>query len=112
MGGGVQEDLAAQMKRDGIAVPENLATQPLLQADLICYLEAFYDLDTERNHGWNLARIPWSRIVKYGLHYGYDIEELLFFIRKMDDAHLEHLRNNNGGASGTREMVHRPPRPD
>jgi hypothetical protein len=114
MGGGVHEALAAQMKRDGIEVPDNVANQPVLQGNLIGYLDAFYELDTERSHGFALARIPWSKIVGYGERYGFDIEELVFFIRKMDDAHLEQMKKSgsNGGTTGTRETVQRPPRPD
>lgn len=81
------------------------------------YLEAFYELDTERTHGFALARIPWSKIIKYADRYGYDEEEMLFFIRKMDDALLDQLAaakggGSNGGSANPREMVQRPPRPD
>jgi hypothetical protein len=114
MGGGVGDTLAAQMKRDGVEPPENIAKQPVLQGNLIGYLDAFYELDSERNHGFALVRIPWSKIVNYGSHYGFDIEELVFFIRKMDDAHLEQMEKakTNGGTPGTRTVVQRPPRPD
>jgi hypothetical protein len=114
MGGGVGDTLAAQMRRDGIELPENIAKQPVLQGNLIGYLDAYYELDSERNHGFALARIPWSRIVAYGMHYGFDVEELVFFIRKMDDAHLDKMRKSkgDGGTPGTREDVSRPPRPD
>lgn len=102
------------MRRDGAALPDNLANQPTITGDLICYLDAFYELDTERAHGLSLVRIPWSAIVRYGQHYGYDVEELVFFIRKMDDAHLDKLRGRmgNGGSSSTGTTVPRPPRPD
>lgn len=109
------------MERDGVAPPTVLVDQPRLPVGLVMYLEAFYELDTERTHtmsrdGISVARIPWSKIVNYGTHYNYDTDELLFFIRKMDDAHLEQLVSrqggNGGGSTGTREMVHRPPRPD
>lgn len=112
--GGVGDTLAAQMARDGVEIPQNLADQPTLIGDLLCYLDAFYELDTERAHGVGLVRIPWSAIVRYGRHYGYDVEELVFFIRRMDDAHLDKLRAGaqDGGSTGTGEIVHRPPRPD
>lgn len=114
MGGGVHDALAAQMERDGIELPKQISNQPMLKTSLIVYLDAFYELDTERAHGMGLVRMPWGRIVAYGLHYGFDIEELVFFMRRMDDAHLDHLRSKfpNGGSSGTREVVQRPPRPD
>jgi hypothetical protein len=106
------------MERDGVAVPQVLTEQPVLPIGLVMYLEAFYELDSERSHSMGaLARIPWSKIISYGKHYGYDTEELLFFIRKMDDAHLEQLASsrtggNDGGSTSTRTVVQRPPRPD
>jgi hypothetical protein len=105
------------MERDGVAVPQVLTEQPVLPIGLVMYLEAFYELDSERSHSMgSLARIPWSKIIKYGEHYGYNTEELLFFIRKLDDAHLEQLASSrggsDGGSSGSRTVVQRPPRPD
>jgi len=109
------------MERDGAVAPKVLKVQPRLPVGLVMYLEAFYELDTERSHtitqhGMSVARIPWSSVVRYAKHYEYDVDELLFFIRWMDDAYIEHLASEQGGGSGgstgTREMVQRPPRPD
>lgn len=114
MGGGVHDALAAQMERDGVKLPQSVAIQPLLRSNLICYIDAFYELDTERSHGMALVRIPWSRIVSYGEYYGFDTDELVFFIRRMDDAHLDNLRKKqaSGRSNGPVETVQRPPRPD
>lgn len=79
------------MERDGIKPVGRLAAKPKLPTGLILYYEAFFDLDTERNHGMGLASIPWSAIVRYGEYYELDTDELLFFIRKIDNAHLERL---------------------
>lgn len=104
------------MQRDGIAPPQVLVEQPKLPVGLLMYLEAFYELDTERSHGMSLTRIPWSSIIRYADRYGYDEDEMLFFIRKMDDALLEQLAargaGSNAGSAGPREVVQRPPRPD
>lgn len=102
------------MKRDGIEIPEDISHQPILPANLLGYLDAFYDLDTERNHSNGLARIPWSAITRYGEFYRYDLDELHFFIRRMDDALLEQMARGmkGGGSSGAGEVVQRPPRPD
>jgi hypothetical protein len=103
------------MKRDGIEIPEDIATQPILPSNLIGYLDAFYDLDTERSHGQHgLTRIPWSKITRYGEFYRYDLDELHFFIRRMDDALLEDMAKGGkgGGSAGAGETVQRPPRPD
>lgn len=103
------------MRRDGHEIPAELAQQPTITVDLLCYLDAFYELDTERAHGVTLVRIPWSAIVSYAREYGLDRDELVFFIRRMDDAHLDRLKSeagNGGGSDGTRTVVQRPPRPD
>ena len=105
------------MVRDGIQVPDDLAVQPKLASNLVHYLDAFYDLDTERNHGQGLSRIPWSAITHYGDYYGLDHDELQYFIRGMDDALLEHMAktrggSNGGGSTGAVTVVQRPPRPD
>ncbi len=112
MGGGVGDSLAAQMERDGVEVPKQVSDQPKLLSDLQCYVDAFYELDTERSHQFGLVRIPWSSIVAYGDRYDFDVDELVFFIRKMDDAHLSKLRSSNGGPASSGTVVQRPPRPD
>lgn len=106
------------MQRDGVPLPEVIAQQPTLPLTLLCFLEAFYELDTERSHAQgSLSRIPWSSIIGYARHYGMDEDETLFFIRSMDDAHLENLAaqiigGDGGRPAGTRTVVQRPPRPD
>lgn len=108
--------ISDQMRRDGVAIPEHIQKQPTLQANLVCYLDAFYDLDTERSHAQGLTRIPWSAIMRYGEFYSYhDLDELLFFIRRMDDALLEQMATKggtSGGSDGTVQVVQRAPRPD
>ena len=113
MGGGVADSISAQMELDGVELPKEIREQPRIRSDLLVYLDAFYELDSERSHGTSLVRIPWSCIVRYGDRYGFDVEELVYFIRKMDDAHLASLRKkDDGGSTGTRTVVPRPPRPD
>lgn len=107
------------MERDGIAPPVELTQTVSLRANLIGYLDAFYDLDTERHHGETLMRIPWSSIMAYADRYGMPEDETNYFIRRMDDAHLKKLaeerkrRSTNGpDASRPSQVVRRPPRPD
>lgn len=117
MGGGVKDALHDQMVRDGVRPPTEVSSQPVLAANLIGFLDAFYELDTERTHGEALVRIPWSSIVYYGEYYGFSVDELLFFIRRMDDEHLANLRakkgsNTDAGHARSSKMVRRPSRPD
>lgn len=102
------------MQRDGIAVEGALGEKPELQANLVCYMEAFYDLDTERHHGMGFMRIPWSRIVYYARFNGMPLDETIHFIRHMDDAHIAELAkaSKNGGSARPGEVVQRPPRPN
>lgn len=102
------------MQRDGVTPPEVLTDQPKLPVSLVMYLEAFYELDTERQIGMAVGRIPWSSIVRYASYHGMDVEECVFFIRRMDDALLERMaqERGSGGPQGTREVVQRPPRPN
>lgn len=114
---GVAPAISGQMERDGVKPPETLSNQPRLRSNLVCYLDAFYDLDTERNHAHGLMRIPWSAINRYGEYHGYQMDELHYFIRRMDDELLASLAAKKGGASGagsdgSLQMVQRPPRPD
>jgi hypothetical protein len=112
---GVSDALHGQMERDGVSVPTNISTQPKLATNLVLYLEAYYELDTERHHGQALMRIPWSSIVHYADRHCLDEDEAVYFIRAMDDAHLADMRKkqpSHGGSQGPRTVVQRPPRPD
>lgn len=91
------------MIRDGVAIPDKIKNKPKINTALSLYYEAFYDLDTERSHGMGLTSIPWSAIVFYASHYELNTDELLYFIRKMDTAHLERLaREMKSGSNFTK----------
>jgi hypothetical protein len=67
---------------------------PELRLGLSLYLEAFFDLDSERSHGFNLTRIPLSAIRDYAVAFefdGYQTESLFYLIKAMDRANLERL---------------------
>lgn len=98
---GTEEQLTAQMERDGVKPVGRIAEKPKLPTGLQLYYEAFFDLDTERNHGMGLASIPWSAIVHYGQYYELDIDELLYFVRVVDNAHLARLARESKGGKNT-----------
>lgn len=79
-----------QINRFGGATPERIAAKPKLGLGLQFFLTAFYDLDTERDLS-TMQPIAWSSIVNYAKFYNADISELLYFIRKMDNAYLTKL---------------------
>lgn len=80
--------------RSGEEMPERIANAPELQSGLQLYLQAFFDLDAERTHALALTPIPWTSINAYSIAYGLEeeqTEDLLYLIRKMDNAHLARL---------------------
>ena len=75
-------------------MPERIANAPDLFMGLEMYLQAFFDLDSERSHGMGLTRIPWSSIADYSIAFELDDEQtacLFYHIRTMDEANLIRL---------------------
>ncbi len=73
----------------GEEVPDPIRNAPELRQDLYLYLEAFYELDSERSDGL----IPWTSIVRYGEYHQFDLEQmddLLYFVRQMDHVVTTH----------------------
>jgi len=86
--------IARQAQRQGLPIPDAIANAPELQIGLQLYLDAFFDLDSERSHAFGVTRIPWSSIKNYAEQWQFDeqqTEDLLFFIKRMDASHLERL---------------------
>jgi len=97
--GGIEQNIAKQAMRAGGKLPDRIANAPELKTGLRLYLDAFFDLDAERSHGMGLTSIPWSKIKVYGEFWKFDgeqMEDLFFFIRRMDEAHLARLRKKDG----------------
>lgn len=84
-----EKAIATQAMRFGHPIPERIANAPELPAGLQLYLQAFFELDSERSE---LAPIPWSSIVQYAKAYELDEEQtqdLIDIIRKVDSAHIK-----------------------
>ena len=93
--GHLEQNIAKRAFREGKDLPERIKNAPELQPGLELYINAFFDLDTERNHGQGLCAIPISAIAGYASIFGFDCEQtedLLYFIREMDDAHISRLK--------------------
>ena len=92
--GNIEQNIIAQAVRAGAPIPDRIANAPVLMQGLGLYLQAFFDLDSERQIGFSILPIPWRAVVKYAQVYGFDEEQredLLFFIRRMDNAHIERM---------------------
>lgn len=81
--------------RCGQKVPDWLASAPILLRGLDLYLNAFYDLNSDRSVGMSAGPIPWTAIHTYASAmgvFGVDFEDMVYLIRRLDNAYLEHTR--------------------
>lgn len=88
--GEIEQNIIDQSVRFNLPLPDRIANKPELLAGLKLYLASFIDLNSDRtfNNG-NPNPLPWSLIKDYGMFYGFDIDELVYFIRRMDEAFLK-----------------------
>lgn len=93
-----EQQIIAQAMRMGRPIPDRIRNAPELFMGLDLYLDAFFDLDSERSHGLGLTPIPWTSIKQYAEAWEFDEEQthdLFFFIKKMDQAHLDRLERKS-----------------
>ncbi len=91
----IEQNIAKQAMRSGEPLPDRIANSPELIEGLQLFLNAFFDLDSERTHALALTPIPWSSIDRYARSYRLSdeqYEDLHFFLRRMDNAHLVRLK--------------------
>jgi hypothetical protein len=82
------------MRLAGEALPAHIAEPPELIAGLDLFLDAFFELDTERNHSFDFMRIPWSSVIAYCNEYAIENEQrddMIYFILRIDEAHINRL---------------------
>lgn len=90
----MEQNIVKQAIRAGDVIPERILNAPKITNGLQLYLQAFFDLDSERTHGFSLSHIPWSAINEYAKTYDFDEEQkedLLYFIRCLDRVYLDRL---------------------
>lgn len=104
-----EKQLAQQAYRSGEPIPDRIQNAPQLFSGLGLYYDAFFDLDTTRNHQMQFSRISWLSIREYGEAHDFNAQQLAFLlycIPRMDQALREFLDKKlkaNGNASGTGE---------
>lgn len=94
--GTIEQNIIRQSEQARLPIPEKILNSPELLAGLELYLNAFFDLDSERSHGTSLSPIPLSSVLEYARFFDFDecqTENLVFFIRQMDNVHLKRLDN-------------------
>ena len=90
----IERTIAKQAVRSGNPLPDRIANAPRLLQGLELYLNAFFELDSERTHAMSPTPIPWTSICSYAEAYDFDetqASDLFFFVRKMDSDHLKRV---------------------
>lgn len=86
--------IISQALRAGRKIPDRILNAPELKPGLSLYLQAFFDLDSERPIGFTSGKIPFRAVLVYADFYEFDreqTEDLLYFVRNMDDTYLKWL---------------------
>lgn len=76
----------------GHVIPDKILKRPELILGLDLYLEAFFDLEHDREYGMNLSPIRWSTIRNYCIVNNFDeeqTEKAHYFIRSLDLTYME-----------------------
>jgi len=92
-----EQTIAKQAVRAGQPIPSRIANAPELHIGLELFINAFFDLDTERQAGFSIGPIPWSKIKEYSEAYRFDedlTEDLFYFVKALDNAHMKRLEAN------------------
>lgn len=90
------QGIIRQLIKDGKPLPEWYTNAPTLPSSLNLYLQAFFDLDSERSYGFGPGPIPWGAIAGYASIYKFDEEQsanLVYYIKRMDAAFLKYQRD-------------------
>jgi hypothetical protein len=77
----------------GQPIPDKLANPPQIADSIYFYLEAYFELDTERSKSMGTERIPFSRIVNYAKHVGLshsECNDLISIIRLVDNGMIKY----------------------
>lgn len=93
--GSTERNIAKQALRSGQPIPDRILNAPVLEPSLMFYIQAFFDLDSERQQGLGLGRIPWLAMRQYAVHFELDDDQfdaMVYNIRAMDTAHLKRLK--------------------
>lgn len=71
----------------GKPIPERIANKPVLNPGLNLYLDAFFDLQHDKNEA---NKVPWTVIIKYAEIYEFSniqTDYLIYFIRSLNNVY-------------------------
>ena len=86
---------AVEAARDGLP-PRFIEVEEKTDKWMEFFLDAFFELDTERISGYGIFPIPVSRIRSYAARYGYEgelEEEFVYYLRAMDRHYMTYAQS-------------------
>jgi hypothetical protein len=89
-----EETILKQAKMGGQPIPDFIKNKPELDVGLDVYLQAYFDLYSERTHSFGPAGIPTTSMLLYASAFNFDDEQtddLVYFLRKMDAENLKRV---------------------
>lgn len=93
--GKIERNIVKQCLLSGEPIPDSIENAPKLEIGLELYLQAFFDLDSERDSSQDVIPvIKWSSIKNYAESFDFDEEQtesLFKHIRRMDLSHLDRI---------------------
>lgn len=96
--GEVEGSIIQQCAKTGQPLPDKIANKPQPTFGLELFLEAFYELSSDRPSGLGVGQIPFTAICQYADEYGFkgeQREDLFYFIRAIDRAIVKILQRSN-----------------
>lgn len=79
-------------ERHGDELPDQIKNAPILEDWMLFYFDAFHELGTDRQFGFQAGPIPMSSLFLYVDRYDFsedDAEDFFFIIRQMDNHFLK-----------------------
>lgn len=76
-----------------------MRNKPVLGLGLAFFMDAFIELDTDRDIGFGLGPIPWSSMHTYAMAHGLTGEiyhDFMYLVRKLDTAYIKHRQAKEG----------------
>lgn len=92
--GPIEQNIARQAMQAGRPLDKRIQNAPELTIGLQFYLQAFFDLDSERSHGMAVTRIPRSKVREYAREFELDLDEteaLTYFMAELDNAECNRI---------------------
>lgn len=92
--GAKEQNIIKDCLRSGTKIPDRIENAPELIRGLELYLLSFFDIDSDRDCAFSMRPLSWASVRNYAILNKFDeeqTEDLHFFIRKMDEAHLKRV---------------------